>query len=132
MTRTLRWALLVIATVGVTVPLDLVGVPSAALFAGLAVGIVLALAALAPERMPRRAGVIAQGVLGVYIGTMVHHDAVGAIGPDWLIVLAIAVATLLLSVVAGGLLGLSPRCQPADRLAGAGGRWRVGPGGHRP
>lgn len=112
MTRTLRWALLVIATAGITVPLDLVGVPSAALFAGLAVGIVLALAALAPERMPRRAGVIAQGVLGVYIGTMVHHDAVSAIGPDWLIVLAITVATLVLSVVAGGLLGLHRDVSP--------------------
>lgn len=112
MTRTLRWALLVLATAGVTVPLDLVGVPSAALFAGLVVGIALALAALAPERMPRRAGVIAQGVLGVYIGTMVHHDAVSAIGPDWLIVLAITVATLVLSVVAGGLLGLHRDVSP--------------------
>ncbi|KHO27166.1 membrane protein [Mycolicibacterium setense] len=112
MTRMLRWALLVSATAGVTIPLDLVGVPSAALFAGLAVGIALALAALAPKHMPRPAGVIAQGVLGVYIGTMVHHDAIGAIGSDWLIVLAITVATLLLSVVAGGLLGLRGDVSP--------------------
>lgn len=112
MTRMLRWALLVIATVVVTVPLNLVGVPSAALFAGLAVGIVLALAALAPERMPRPSGVIAQGVLGVYIGTMVHRDAVSAIGSDWAIVLAITVATLVLSIVAGGLLGLHRDVSP--------------------
>ena len=45
-------------------------------------------------------------MLGVYIGTMVHQDAVGALGSDWPIVIAIAVATLLLSVVAGALLGL--------------------------
>lgn len=108
----LRWALLAIATAAVTVPLDLVGVPSAALFAGLAVGIVLALAALAPDRMPRPAGVIAQGVLGVYIGTMVHRDAVSAIGSDWVIVLAIAVATLVLGIVAGGLLGLHRDVSP--------------------
>lgn len=108
----LRWALLVIATVVVTVPLNLVGVPSAALFAGLVVGIGLALAALAPERMPRLAGVIAQGVLGVYIGTMVHRDAVSAIGSDWAIVLAITVATLVLSIVAGGLLGLHRDVSP--------------------
>ncbi|CDO27824.1 AbrB family transcriptional regulator [Mycolicibacterium porcinum] len=112
MTRMLRWALLVIATVVVTVPLNLIGVPSAALFAGLVVGIALALAALAPERMPRPAGVIAQGVLGVYIGTMVHRDAVSAIGSDWAIVLAIAVATLVLSIVAGGLLGLHRDVSP--------------------
>ena len=45
-------------------------------------------------------------MLGVYIGTMVHEDAVSALGGDWPIVVGIAVATLLLSVVAGALLGL--------------------------
>jgi len=93
-------------TVAVTFPLTRVGVPSAALFAALVVGIVLALTSLAPARIPRPGGVAAQGVLGVYIGTMVHQDAVGALGADWPIVVAIAVATLLLSVVAGALLGL--------------------------
>lgn len=112
MTRMLRWLLLVVATTAVTVPLDLVGVPSAALFAGLAVGIALALASLAPERMPHPAGVIAQGVLGVYIGTMVHRDAVDALGSHWLIVLVITVGTLLLSVLAGGLLGLHRDVSP--------------------
>ena len=56
--------------------------------------------------MPRGWGVVSQGVLGVYIGTMVHQDAVDALRSDWLIVLVIAVATLLLSVIAGALLGL--------------------------
>ncbi|CDP84598.1 MULTISPECIES: AbrB family transcriptional regulator [Mycolicibacterium] len=112
MTQALRWGLLVVATIAVTVPLNLIGVPSAALFAGLAVGIALALAALAPPRMPRPAGVLAQGVLGVYIGTMVHRDAVSAIGSNWLIVLVITVATLLLSLLAGGLLGLHRDVSP--------------------
>jgi uncharacterized protein len=102
----LKWALLIAVTAAVTVPLTRVGVPSAALFAALVVGIVLALASLAPSRVPRPAGIAAQGVLGVYIGTMVHQDAVGALGSDWPIVLVIAVATLLLSIVAGALLGL--------------------------
>ena len=102
----LRWVLLIAVTAAVTVPLTPVGVPSAALFAALVVGVVLALTSLAPSRIPRKAGVAAQGVLGVYIGTMVHQDAVGALGSDWPIVIAIAVATLLLSVVAGALLGL--------------------------
>ncbi|KWX26073.1 membrane protein [Mycolicibacterium wolinskyi] len=112
MRRILRWALLVVVTSAVTVPLTLVGVPSAALFAALAVGVALALASLAPDRVPRRAGVLAQGVLGVYIGTMVHQDAVDALRSDWLIVLVIAVATLLLSVVAGALLGLHRDVSP--------------------
>jgi membrane AbrB-like protein len=104
--RILKWALLLAVTAAVTIPLDLLGVPSAALFAALAVGVVLALLTLAPSRVPRPAGVAAQGVLGVYIGTMVQQDAVDALGSDWPIVVAIAVATLLISVVAGALLGL--------------------------
>jgi membrane AbrB-like protein len=104
--RMLRWALLIAVTAAVTVPLTRIGVPSAALFAALVVGVVLALTSLAPSRVPRTAGIAAQGVLGVYIGTMVHQDAVGALGADWPIVIAIAVGTLLLSIVAGALLGL--------------------------
>ena len=76
----MRWMLLVLVTVGVTVALDLLGVPSAALFAALLVGVVLAVTRLAPAGVPRRAGLAAQGVLGVYIGTMVHGDALGALG----------------------------------------------------
>lgn len=102
----LRWILLMVVTVAVTVPLTLVGVPSAALFAALLVGIVLALTSLAPKAVPRRAGLAAQGVLGVYIGTMVHRDAIDALGSDWGIVLGVAVATLALSIIAGALLGL--------------------------
>lgn len=102
----LRWVLLIAVTAVVTLALELVGVPSAALFAALAVGVVMALSSLAPSRVPRKAGIAAQGVLGVYIGTMVQEDAVGALGSDWPIVVAIAVATLLVSIVAGALLGL--------------------------
>ena len=76
------------------------------LFAALVVGIVLALAGVAPKRVPRRIGLAAQGVLGVYIGTMVHRDAVSALSSDWPIVLAVAVATLVLSVAAGALLSV--------------------------
>jgi uncharacterized protein len=110
--RMLRWALLIAVTVAVTVPLDLIGVPSAALFAALTVGIALALLALAPTRVPRPAGIAAQGVLGVYIGTMVREDAVGALGSDWPIVVALAVATLVLSIGAGALLGLDRDVSP--------------------
>jgi uncharacterized protein len=104
--RILRWVLLIAVTAAVTVPLELVGVPSAALFAALAVGIALALMSLAPTRVPRPAAVFGQGVLGVYIGTMVQEDSVGALGTDWPIVLAIAVATLVVSIGAGVLLAL--------------------------
>ncbi|WP_102142175.1 AbrB family transcriptional regulator [Mycobacterium hubeiense] len=101
-----RWALLIAVTVVVTIPLTRVGVPSAALFAGLLVGIVLALLSLAPKGIPHPIGTTAQGMLGVYIGTMVQPDAVDALGAEWPIVVAVAVGTLLISIVAGALLGL--------------------------
>jgi len=102
----LRWAVLLAVTAGVTVPLTLVGVPSAALFAALVVGIALALLSWGPARVPRPLGLAAQGTLGVYIGTMVQDDALAALGDDWAIVLGIGVSTLLLSVAAGALLGV--------------------------
>ncbi|MBX7455958.1 AbrB family transcriptional regulator [Mycolicibacterium sp. 3033] len=102
----LRWAVLLAATVAVTVPLTLVGVPSAALFAALVVGIALALASAGPAGVPRKLGVAAQGVLGVYIGTMVQQDSLGSLGAHWPVVVGVAVGTLLLSVIAGALLGL--------------------------
>jgi membrane AbrB-like protein len=112
MRRIGTWLLLVAVTAGVTVPLTLVGVPSAALFAALVVGIALALMSLAPTRVPRPAAVASQGVLGVYIGTMVHRDAVDALGSNWPIVLAVALATLVLSLIAGALLGLHRTVTP--------------------
>ncbi|AFM16024.1 membrane protein AbrB duplication [Mycolicibacterium chubuense NBB4] len=107
-----RWALLLAATAVVTAPLTMLGVPSAALFAALVVGIVLALVSAGPARVPRTLGVAAQGVLGVYIGTMVRQDAFGALSGDWWIVSCVAVATLLLSIVAGALLGLHRDVDP--------------------
>jgi membrane AbrB-like protein len=103
---------LVAITIAVTVPLTGLGVPSAALFAALVAAIALALTALAPQRVPRPAGLAAQGVLGVYIGTMVHRDSVTALGGDWPVVIGVAVATLVLSIVAGALLGLHRDVSP--------------------
>lgn len=106
LTQAARWLLLFAVTVAVTFPLTTIGVPSAALFAALVVGTALALPSVAPARVPRPLGLAAQGVLGVYIATMVSRDAVGALGPHWVIVLAVALATLMLSVAAGALLGI--------------------------
>jgi uncharacterized protein len=102
----LKWVLLIALTAAATVALSRIGVPSAALFAALVVGIALALSPLAPGGVSRPAGVAAQGVLGVYIGTMVHQDALGALGFDWPIVVAVAIATLLLSIACGALLAM--------------------------
>lgn len=93
-------------TVAAGVGLTLLGVPSALLFAALVVGIGFALMSRTPATVARPFGLAAQGVLGVYIGTMVEPDALSTLGADWPIVLAVAVATLALSMIAGVLLGL--------------------------
>lgn len=103
---TAKWLVLAAISVAVTMGFTAVGVPSAGLFAALVVGIALALTSFAPAGVPRRLATAAQGVLGVYIGTMVSQDAAAALGPDWPVVVAVAVATLVLSVLAGALLGL--------------------------
>jgi uncharacterized protein len=110
--RLVRWLLLILATAGATIGLAALGVPSAALFAALVVGILLALTALAPAGVPRPAGLAAQGVLGVYIGTMVQQDSLGALGSRWPIVLAVVLATLIISVIAGALMGLRRDISP--------------------
>lgn len=106
MRTVVTWSSLTALSVAVATGLHLLGVPSAALFAALVVGIGLALTSWAPRGIPRPAALVAQGVLGVYIGTMVSPDAAAALGSDWPIVVAVAVATLALSVLAGALLGL--------------------------
>ncbi|CAJ1584953.1 AbrB family transcriptional regulator [[Mycobacterium] wendilense] len=107
-----RWLVLVAVTTAASVVLNRVGVPSAALFAALVVGIVLALASFAPAGVPRRGGLAAQAVLGVYIGTMVTSDSLSALGAHWPIVVGVVVATLVISLAAGALLGLHRDVSP--------------------
>jgi len=68
--------------------------------------------ARAPRRVPRPMGLAAQGVLGVFIGAMVQPDAISALGSHWPIVVAVAVATLALSIAGGALLGLRRDVSP--------------------
>jgi membrane AbrB-like protein len=114
----MRWILLVLATVVASVGLSAIGVPSAALFAGLVVAAILAVTGWGPRNrgdkppMPRAFGLVAQGVLGVYIGTLISTDTLSGMGADWPAVLAMAFATLALSVVGGALLGLHRHVDP--------------------
>ncbi|WP_306303571.1 AbrB family transcriptional regulator [Rhodococcus sp. BS-15] len=118
----IRWSLLVLVTVGLTVGADALGIPSAALFVALLVAVIFALAGWAPttgtERapLPRRLGMVAQAVLGVEIGTLVQQDTLSSLGDAWLPVLLACVGTLLLSIAAGALLGLR---KDIDSLTGA-------------
>jgi membrane AbrB-like protein len=101
-----RCLLLAALTVVATLGLAAVSVPSAALFAGLLVATVLALAGLGPAAVPRRATGAAQAVIGVVIGLLARPETLGAIAADWLPVLLISVGTLLVSMAAGLVMGL--------------------------
>ncbi|MDV7101837.1 AbrB family transcriptional regulator [Gordonia amicalis] len=118
-----RWTLLAVLTAAATLILDIFDVDAAALFAGLVVAGLLAIAGRAPRRrtstddpdapiVPRWAFVSSQGVLGVYIGTVVDPETVSGLGSSWFPVLVIGIATLAISIVCGGLLGLHRDVDP--------------------
>ncbi len=92
--------------------LDRAGVPSAALFGGLLAGLVRGLAGRTRLVVPRPGTIAAQAVVGVSIGALVDLDTLAALGEDWLPVLLVTVATLLLTVAAGLLLRLQPGISP--------------------
>ncbi len=116
-----RWAAVVALTAALGAALELVGVPSGVLFAGLVVGVAAALTGLVgtsprgPGAVPRPAALAAQAVLGVLIGTLVQPSTLAGLAADWLPVLVITVLTLAVSVGAGLLLG---RHRDVDLLTG--------------
>lgn len=107
-----RWALLGVLTAVATVGLTVLAVPSAALFAGLLVATVVALAGLGPRAVAPRATSAAQAVIGVVIGLLARPETLGAVAADWLPVLLISVGTLLASMAAGLLMGLQRGVSP--------------------
>jgi membrane AbrB-like protein len=114
--RTAHVLLLGLATVVATVLLSRLGLPSPALFAGLAVGLLDALTTRRAVRLPPRAGLAGQAVVGVTIGTLVQLSTLAALGEHWLPVLAVTVGTLALSLGTGWLLG---RHRDVDAVTGA-------------
>ncbi|MBD0322107.1 MAG: AbrB family transcriptional regulator, partial [Aldersonia sp.] len=107
-----RWATLAFATAALWAVLGLIGAPSPALFASLVTAIALALANLGPSRFPRWAVAISQAALGAVIGSMIQPDTRRGLGSAWLPTVAIGLATLLISIVAGVLLGLHRDVDP--------------------
>ncbi|KZF06947.1 hypothetical protein A2J03_23670 [Rhodococcus sp. EPR-157] len=112
----LRWAGLALATGAVWAVLAYAGLSAAALFASLVVAAVLAVRGVGPERIPRPAGMLAQGILAVSIGFMIDTETLSALGSSWLPALAVCVATLVVSVAAGLLLAAH---RDVDAVTGA-------------
>ena len=100
-----RWLALGLATAALTVLLDLAGIPSPALFAGLLVGLVAALRSPRTLRLPRGVNTAGQAVVGVALGTYVTSSTLSTVVEQGVPVIAVSVATLALTVVAGLALG---------------------------
>lgn len=107
-----RWLLLAAATVPLTLGLAALSVPSPALFAGLLVAAVLALAGRAPATVPTAATTAGQAVIGVVIGVLAQPSTLAGIAQDWLPVLLVGVGTLAVSMGAGLLMGLKKGVSP--------------------
>lgn len=111
-----RWVTVLTATAVLSTVLRLLEVPSAALFGGLLAGIGYALIARRrPLELPKPAAAGGQIVIGIAIGTVVELATVKAIAADWAPILLVTVATLVLSLAAGWLLG---RHRDVDRTTG--------------
>lgn len=107
-----RWGLLAGLTAAVTAAMAALAVPSPALFAGLLVATALALAGLAPARVPPTATTAAQSVIGVVIGVLAQPSTLAGLAADWLPVLLVTVGTLAISMAAGLLMGLRRGVSP--------------------
>src|SRR5215210_1344935 len=116
MRRLAPWAVLAAATGAAGWALGEAGLPSSYLFAGLLVGLAVAIAR--PERLavPERAFAAAQAVTGVTLGAYLQSSALSAVGSDWLPVLLASAATLLVSLAAGWALA---RFTPTDTRTAA-------------
>lgn len=107
---------MIVASCAASAALITLGVPSAPLFAALACAVIAALLGRAPGPIPRPVQLVAQGVLGAYIGTLMQAHTVAALGSRWPAALLVGFATLLLSVGAGALLG---RHRDTDSITGS-------------
>ena len=102
----------VAAGAGTGAALALIGVPSAALFGGLVAGLVRALAVTRRLMLPRPGLTAAQALIGVSIGALVEPETLRTVGEHWLPVLLVTVATLVISLLAGRVMGLGRGISP--------------------
>lgn len=107
-----RWVLLATLTGGASVGMALLSVPSPALFAGLVVATVLALAGRTPRTVPAAATTAAQAAIGVVIGVLAEPDTLAGLTRSWGPVVVVTAGTLAVSMAAGLLLGLRRGVSP--------------------
>jgi membrane AbrB-like protein len=110
------WLLIAAAILGVAFGLGALGLPSATLFAALLVGLVVSVTGLPrnrdPLRLPGWANRAGQAGIGVLIGALVQPSTMRSLAEHWLVMLAVIASTLLISLVAGAILGLHRDLDP--------------------
>jgi membrane AbrB-like protein len=99
-------ALVLGVTAVLSVVLSLLRLPSAVLFASLLGGMAHALTSPTVIQVPPIAFRAGQGLIGVTIGSVVSLAALGGLGRQLLPILAVTVATVLISLLAGRVLAL--------------------------
>ena len=100
-----RWTSIIVASAAVSVLFALLRVPSPALFGGLLTGVIFALTTKWRTVLPGPVNSGAQAVIGVVLGGLLELSILQSLGGDWLPVAAVIVGTLVLSVLAGLLMG---------------------------
>ena len=83
-----------------------IGLAAPDLFAALLVAIVFAVAGIGPARPSRPVVMLSQGMLAVTIGLSVQRETLTTLGSHWPAVVTVAIATVVLSVLAGLMLSL--------------------------
>jgi membrane AbrB-like protein len=99
-----RWIVVLAAAIGASAGANLLGLPSPALFGGLAVGLVVALTAGWRLEPPRVSVVGAQAALGVALGALVQSSTLSEVGRHAGPIVGVSLATLALTVAAGLVL----------------------------
>jgi membrane AbrB-like protein len=100
------WLVVLVVTVVVSAVLSAFQLPSPVLFGALVGGMVQALGSARAPAVPPLGFQIGQGLVGVTIGALVSVPTLARLGADWPSILGVTVGTLLISVLAGQLLGL--------------------------
>lgn len=99
-----RWTAVLVACAAVGLAGDRLGVPSPALFAGLAVGLAVALGTRWGLDLPMVGMRLAQAILGVSLGLLVTPETLRELGGNAAPILVVLVLSLAVTIVAGPVM----------------------------
>lgn len=101
-----RFGALLFIVVAASIGFEFANLPAPVLFGALVGGVIISLTWQRPPRIPSVFFIGGQGLIGATIGTMVSVSTLRTLGGEWLSILLLIVGTLLVSIMAGQILGL--------------------------